>query len=66
MLQVIVSSVVHRAFQITVSGILYRTLQVIVSSLVHRAFQIVSGILYRMPQMTVSYCQGISGIGPIL
>ena len=63
----IVSSVVHRAFQITVSGILYRVLQVIVSSLVHRAFQItVSGIFNRVSQMIVFYCQDISGIGPIL
>ena len=34
------SILLHRAFQVTVSGILYRVLQLIVSSLVHRAFQI--------------------------
>ena len=49
------SILLHRAFQVTVSGILYRVLQLIVSSVVHRAFQItVSGLLYRVLQLIVS------------
>jgi hypothetical protein len=50
-----VSILLHRAFQITASGILHRVLQVIGSGVVHRSFQItVCGILYRVLQVIVS------------